>query len=73
MSGYASTETAPAICLYYRPCEGPSEIGLPAPGVELKLVPALNAFEVRVRGPNVMPGYLGMPELSAAAFGQERF
>ncbi|WP_225707665.1 AMP-binding protein [Bradyrhizobium cenepequi] len=73
MSGYGSTETAPTICISYRPCEGPGEVGLPAPGVELKLVSAMDALEVRVRGPNVMPGYLGMPELSAAAFDEEGF
>jgi feruloyl-CoA synthase len=73
MSGYGSTETAPTICVSYRPCEGPGEVGLPAPGVELKLVPAMDVLEVRVRGPNVMPGYLGMPELSAAAFDEEGF
>src|SRR5260221_12344764 len=73
MAGYGATETAPTICMSYRPCEAPGEIGLPAPGVELKLVPAMEAYEARVRGPNVMPGYLGMPELSAAAFDEEGF
>src|SRR5260370_6763681 len=73
MAGYGATETAPTICLSYRPCEAPGEIGLPAPGVELKLIPAMEAYEARVRGPNVMPGYLGMPELSAAAFDEEGF
>src|SRR5258705_7272631 len=33
----------------------------------------MEAYEARVRGPNVMPGYLGMPELSAAAFDEEGF
>jgi feruloyl-CoA synthase len=73
MAGYGATETAPTICLSYRPCEAPGEIGLPAPGVELKLIPAMDGYEVRVRGPNVMPGYLGLPELSAAAFDEEGF
>jgi len=73
MAGYGATETAPTICMSYRPCEAPGEIGLPAPGVELKLVPAMEAYEARVRGPNVMPGYLGMPDLSAAAFDEEGF
>jgi feruloyl-CoA synthase len=58
MAGYGATETAPTICMSYRPCEAPGEIGLPAPGVELKLVPAMEAYEARVRGQNVMPGYL---------------
>jgi feruloyl-CoA synthase len=73
MAGYGATETAPTICLSYRPCDVAGEIGLPAPGVELKLVPAMDGYEARVRGPNVMPGYLGLPELSAAAFDEEGF
>jgi feruloyl-CoA synthase len=73
LAGYGTTETAPTICISYRPCEAPGEIGLPAPGVELKLIPTMDAYEARVRGPNVMPGYLGMPELSAAAFDDEGF
>jgi feruloyl-CoA synthase len=73
LAGYGATETAPTICISYRPCEAPGEIGLPAPGVELKLVPAMDGYEARVRGPNVMPGYLGLPDLSAAAFDEEGF
>jgi feruloyl-CoA synthase len=73
LAGYGATETGPTTCISYRPCNAPGEIGLPAPGVELKLVPAMDAYEARVRGPNVMPGYLGMPELSAAAFDDEGF
>jgi feruloyl-CoA synthase len=73
LAGYGATETGPTICLSYRPCDAPGEIGLPAPGVELKLIPTMDAYEARVRGPNVMPGYLGMPERSAAAFDDEGF
>jgi feruloyl-CoA synthase len=74
LSGYGSTETAPTICMSYRPCEEPGEVGLPAPGVELKLIPTtMGAYEARVRGPNVMPGYLGLPEISAAAFDEEGY
>jgi feruloyl-CoA synthase len=73
LAGYGATETGPTICGSYRPCEAPGEIGLPAPGIELKLIPAMDGYEARVRGPNVMPGYLGLPELSAAAFDEEGF
>jgi feruloyl-CoA synthase len=73
VAGYGATETGPTISFSHRPCEEPGEIGLPAPGVELKLVPAMDGYEARVRGPNVMPGYLGLPELSAAAFDEEGF
>ena len=48
-------------------------IGLPVPGLEVKLVPAGERLEVRVRGPNVTPGYWRDPELTRAAFDDEGF
>ena len=73
VTGLGATETAPmAIC---RPWKSPlaSAIGLPVPGLELKLVPAGERLEVRVRGPNVTPGYWRDPELTRAAFDDEGF
>jgi acyl-CoA synthetase (AMP-forming)/AMP-acid ligase II len=32
-------------------------IGLPLPGIDLKLIPNSGKLEMRVRGPNVFPGY----------------
>src|SRR6185369_10049789 len=72
-SGYGTTETAPGICSTHWACEGHGEIGLPHPGVEVKLVPAGDRYEVRARGPNVMSGYLGRPDLTEAAFDEEGF
>jgi feruloyl-CoA synthase len=43
------------------------------PGCELKLVPCARKLEVRVRGPNVTPGYHRSPELTAAAFDEEGY
>ena len=43
-------------------------IGVPIPGVQIKLVPVEDKLEMRVKGPNVTPGYLGGPELTAKAF-----
>src|SRR5690606_32457358 len=48
-------------------------IGLPCPGVEVKLVPVDGKTEVRFRGPNVMGGYWREPELTAEAFDEEGF
>jgi len=48
-------------------------VGLPAAGVELKLVPNDGKLEARVRGPNVTPGYWRQPELTAAAFDEESY
>jgi feruloyl-CoA synthase len=72
MSGYGATETAPTIATHWA-TDTPGELGLPAPGVELKLIPAGDTYEARVRGPNVTPGYLGRPDLTSAAFDDEGF
>jgi feruloyl-CoA synthase len=48
-------------------------VGVPVPGVELKLVPVADKLEVRVRGPNVTPGYWKRPDLTRAAFDEEGF
>jgi acyl-CoA synthetase (AMP-forming)/AMP-acid ligase II len=48
-------------------------IGVPAPGVEIKLVPSGSKMESRVRGDNVTPGYSKRPDLTGAAFDEEGF
>src|ERR1700757_454143 len=48
-------------------------IGLPFPGVELKMVPCGTKYELRLRGVNVTPGYFGRPDLTKAAFDEEGF
>jgi len=48
-------------------------IGVPVPGVELKLAFIEDRFEMRVRGPNITPGYYADPAASAAAFDHEGF
>jgi feruloyl-CoA synthase len=74
VTGYGCTETAPAVCSLYWLVEGAGIIGLPVPGVQLKLVPMNDGrWDLRVRGPNVMPGYYRQPELTAAAFDDEGF
>jgi feruloyl-CoA synthase len=73
VTAWGSTETSPLAtdCHFQAPRSG--VIGLPAPGVELKLLPAGDKLEIRVRGPNVTPGYLDQPELTAKAFDDEGF
>lgn len=71
VTGLGSTETAPmAIC---RPWESPlaAAIGLPVPGLEVKLVPVGDKYEVRVKGPNVTPGYWRDEAATRAAFDDE--
>lgn len=74
-SGWGATETAPQVTLVHFEPARSSVIGLPTPGNELKLVPTAHAgkYELRVKGPNVMPGYWRREELTAAAFDDEGF
>jgi feruloyl-CoA synthase len=72
-TGWGSTETAPTSTGTYWDTERVGLIGLPFPGVELKLLPAGPKYEIRVRGINVTPGYHGRPDLTEAAFDEEGF
>ncbi len=72
-TGYGSTETGPTACNIHWLNARSGMIGLPVPGTAVKLVPTGEKFEIRVKGPQVSPGYLGEPELSAQAFDEEGF
>jgi feruloyl-CoA synthase len=72
-TGWGSTETAPTSTGTYWDTERAGLIGLPFPGVELKLVPSGPKYEIRVRGINVTPGYYSQPELTKTAFDDEGF
>jgi feruloyl-CoA synthase len=73
LSAWGSTETSPLATSVHFPIDRPGVIGLPVAGCELKLVPNAGKLEVRVRGPNVMPGYFKRDDLTQAAFDEERF
>ncbi|HZR85607.1 MAG TPA: AMP-binding protein [Bradyrhizobium sp.] len=72
-TGWGSTETAPTSTGTYWDTERVGLIGLPFPGVELKMVPCGSKYELRLRGVNVTPGYFGQPELTAKMFDEEGF
>jgi feruloyl-CoA synthase len=72
-TGWGCTETSPTSTGTYWDTERVGLIGLPFPGVELKMVPVDDKYELRLRGVNVMPGYYRQPELTAAAFDEEGF
>jgi feruloyl-CoA synthase len=72
-TGWGSTETAPTSTGTYWDTERVGLIGLPFPGVELKMVPVGSKYELRLRGVNVTPGYFGRPDLTRAAFDEEGF
>ena len=72
-TGLGSTETAPMAIQATWETDRAGVIGIPVPGVELKLVPRGKKLEARVRGPNVTPGYWRQPELTQEAFDDEGF
>jgi feruloyl-CoA synthase len=73
VSAWGSTETSPLATDCHFLAKRSGNIGVPIPGTELKLVPSGDKLEVRVRGPNVTPGYWKAPELTAQAFDAEGF
>jgi feruloyl-CoA synthase len=73
ISSWGSTETAPIATAGHRLIERAGVIGLPPPGVTLKFVPSGDKYEIRVRGPNVFPGYWGRPDLTRDAFDEDGF
>jgi len=72
-SSWGTTETAPLAVAAHYLIERAGNVGVPAPGCEVKLVPAGAKLEIRVRGPNVTPGYWKRPDLTAAAFDADGF
>jgi feruloyl-CoA synthase len=73
LTGLGATETAPYALWVGREAARAGEVGLPAPGVTLKLAPSLGKLEARVKGPSVTPGYWRQPELTRAAYDEEGF
>ncbi len=72
-TGWGSTETAPTATATYWETERVGLIGLPFPGVELKLVPVGDKYELRLRGIIVTPGYYKRPDLTEQMFDEEGF
>jgi feruloyl-CoA synthase len=73
-SSWGLTETAPATMIQQEPTESSGVVGVPMTGVTLKLIPDDDMrCEMRVKGPNVMPGYFEDPEKTADAFDDEGY
>jgi feruloyl-CoA synthase len=72
-SSWGTTETSPLATAAHFIIDRAGPIGVPVPGCELKLVPAGEKLELRVRGPNVTSGYWKRPDLTAAAFDEDGF
>ncbi|WP_249115609.1 feruloyl-CoA synthase [Azoarcus sp. L1K30] len=73
VSSWGATETAPMATDCHFRARRPGVIGLPVPGTALKLVPSADKMEVRVKGPNVFPGYWRQPDITAKSFDDEGY
>lgn len=72
-TSWGATELGPNVTTVWWPTRRAGIIGLPIPGMEMKLVPLGDRYDMRVRGTGVMPGYWKQPELTAKAFDDEGF
>ncbi len=72
-TGLGMTESGPFGIFVTSPHVRAGDLGVPTPGMELKLVDIDGKTEVRYRGPNITPGYWRMPAETAESFDEEGF
>ncbi|SFR12674.1 feruloyl-CoA synthase [Poseidonocella sedimentorum] len=72
-TGLGATETAPFALACTEVQERAGNVGVPARGLTLKLVPQGGKLEARLKGPTITPGYKGDPAKTAEAFDEEGF
>ncbi|HEX5150395.1 MAG TPA: feruloyl-CoA synthase [Parafilimonas sp.] len=72
-TGLGCTESCPSALFASEPGGFAGLLGVPVPGLELKLVRSGEKLEARYRGKNIFPGYWRQPELTAAVFDKEGF
>jgi feruloyl-CoA synthase len=72
-TGLGMTESGPFGIFITNPHVRAGDLGVPAPGLELKLVDTDGKTEVRYRGPNITPGYWRNPQDTADSFDEEGF
>ncbi len=73
LTGLGSTETAPHTLGRTWDTEDASNMGVPTPGAEVKLVPIEGKYEMRLKGPHITPGYWRQPQLTREAFDEEGY
>jgi feruloyl-CoA synthase len=73
VTGLGMTETSPIALFGNASANGPGVVGIPVAGLELKLIPHDDSFEVGYRGPNVTPGYWRDAEATRLAFDEDGF
>ena len=72
-TGLGMTESGPFAIFVTSPFVKAGDLGVPTPGMELKLVPNNDKVEVRYKGPNITPGYWRAPQETQEAFDEEGF
>ncbi len=72
-TGLGCTEACPSALFASEPGGFAGLLGVPVPGLELKLVPVSGKLEARYRGKNIFPGYWRQPEITAKVFDEEGF
>lgn len=72
-SAWGTTETSPLATSAHVLLERAGNVGVPVPAVDVKLVPTGGKLEIRVRGPNITPGYWRRPDLTQAMFDEEGY
>lgn len=73
VSGLGATETGPFALYCAEKKDRPGNIGIPALGVTLKLVPQEDKYEARLKSPSITPGYWRNEKLTEEAFDEEGF
>jgi len=73
IGAWGSTETAPFATVVCFDTPYADNLGIPMPGTTIKMVPDEGRFELRVKGPNVMPGYWRQPDATRSAFDVDGF
>lgn len=72
-TGLGMTESGPFAIFVTNPNVKAGDLGVPAPGMDLKLVDMGGKTEVRYRGPNISPGYWRAPFETAEHFDEEGY
>lgn len=73
-SSWGLTETAPAALLQHEQSENSGVVGVPVTGVTARLIQqGDDRFEIRIKGPNVTPGYHSQPEKTADSFDEDGY
>ena len=72
-TGLGMTESGPFALFVTNPDVRAGDLGVPCPGLSLKLVPSQGKTELRYKGPNITPGYWRAPQETAAHFDDEGY